>query len=164
RPYMARACNRWSNWSGLVAALPLVLLVNAAQAEFTTLAGWDQQLFPSYAVATATLRQNADAEEADETELGDPRGILGVEVESPADDAAITGTTTSSEIMQPSTFTGTLAKQGETYTIRPRIKYKYSALTQTRQATPISVTFGVKIGDGDAEEQTETLTLRSIND
>src|SRR5262249_52970135 len=150
--------------SSLVATLPLVFLAGAAQAEFTPLTGWDQQLFPSYAVATATLRPNPDAGEADETELGDPRGVFCGGGESPADDATVTVTITCSEIMQPSTFTGTLAKQGETYTIRPRIKYKYSALTQTRQATPISVTFRVKIGEEDAEEQTETLTLRSIND
>jgi hypothetical protein len=37
-------------------------------------------------------------------------------------------------------------------------------LTQNRQATPITVTFKVQIEGEAAEEQTETLTLRSIND
>jgi len=57
-----------------------------------------------------------------------------------------------------------LPKQGETYTIRPRIKYKYGALTQNKQATPVTVTFRVEFAYEDAEEQSETMTLRSIND
>src|SRR5258705_13567751 len=52
--------------------LALVSLATPASAEFTTIAGWDRQLFPSYAVATATLRTSEDAE-TDEHDLGDPR-------------------------------------------------------------------------------------------
>ena len=114
----------------------LGLLASPAYAEFTTIAGWDRQLFPSYAVATATLRSDDDAE-ADENELGDPRGLLGIVIDAPSDDATVKVTIECGDIMEPSTFTGTLAKEGETYTIRPRIKYKYGALTQTKQATPL---------------------------
>jgi hypothetical protein len=165
---MALAPFRFLGSSSLLAIAALFSLATMAQAEFTTLSGWDRQVFPSYAVATATLRagdvEEAEGEEADETELGDPRGILGVQLESPADDATVTVTITCSDIMEPSTFTGTLAQAGETYTIRPRIKYKYGALTQNKQATPITVTFSVEIAGEDAEEQSETITLRSIND
>src|SRR6476620_6459160 len=74
---------------GLLALiLGLSAFGSAAYAEFTTIAGWDRQLFPSYAAATATLRTDEDAE-ADETELGDPRGLLGVVIDSPADDATV---------------------------------------------------------------------------
>jgi hypothetical protein len=147
----------------VVSMLGLALLTTPAYAEFTTIAGWDRQLFPSYAVATATLRRDEE-EEADETELGDPRGLLGVVIDAPEDDAAVKITIECGDIMEPSTFTCTLAKEGETYTVRPRIRYKYGALTQNKQATPITITFKVEIGDEDEEEQTETITLRSIND
>jgi hypothetical protein len=160
---MARASHRWFGRSGIVTAAFVCFAAATARAEFTTIPGWDQQLFPSFAVATATIKPRDD-DETDETLLGDPRGLLGVVIEAPDDDASVTVTITCSEIMEPSTFTGTLASQGESYTIRPRIRYKYGALTQNKQATPITVTFRVEVGDEPAEEQTETITLRSIND
>lgn len=135
-----------------------------AAAEFRMIAGWNNQLFPSFVVATATLKPNEYAEEEDESVLGDPRGLFGVQVESPGEDVAIKVTIIGSDILEPSSFTGSLAEDGETYTIRPRIRYKYGALLNNKQATPVTVTFCVEIDDEDAEEQTETITLRSIND
>ena len=143
----------------------LVSLAATARGEFTAIAGWNNQLFPSYAVATATIRrQPAEEEEVDEMILGDAEGLLGVQVESPGDGAKIKVTISGSEIMEPSTFSGKLESEGETYTIFPRIRYKFGVLTQNRQATPVTVTFKVQIEGEAAEEQTETLTLRSIND
>src|SRR5256885_1300095 len=87
--------------------LLLLVVASPALAEFTTIAGWDRQLFPSYAVATATLRADEEAE-ADETELGDPRGLLGVIIEAPEDGATVKVTIECGDIMEPSTFSGTL--------------------------------------------------------
>src|SRR5262245_12691142 len=146
-------------------AFTMFSLAATARGEFTTIAGWNNQLFPSFAVATATIRrQPSDDEEVDETILGDADGVLGVQVEAPGDNARIKVTISGSEIMEPSTFTGKLETEGETYTIYPRIRYKFGVLTQNRQATPVTITFKVQIEGEDAEEQTETLTLRSIND
>ena len=60
---------------------------SVAQAEFVPVAGFDQQLFPSYLIATASLRTEKST--ANAHRLGDPSGILGVEVVAPADDVAI---------------------------------------------------------------------------
>jgi len=149
---------------GLLSAVLMVLPAVPARGEVTVIAGWDRQLFPSFLVATATMRPDEEADEEDETLLGDPRGVLGVEVEAPDDDTTVKVTITCSEIMEKTTFTATLPTGGETYTIYPRIKYKYGALTQNTQATPITVTFRVELDDEEAEEESETLTLRSIND
>jgi hypothetical protein len=148
----------------ILAANCLLFFAGIAQAEFTTIAGWNNQLFPSYVVATATLKPSEDAEEEDGTILGDPRGLFGIEIESPGDDVEIKVTIIASDIMEESVFTGTLEEEGGEYTIRPRIRYKYNSLTHNKQATPVTVTFKVEIDDEDAEEQTETITLRSIND
>ena len=153
-------------------ALPVICilsLASLARAEFTTIAGWNNQLFPSYVVATATLKPSEEAEEEDEAVLGDSRGLFGIQIESPGDDVTIKVTIKGSDIMEPSVFTGTLAEEGEEYTICPRIRYKYGALVNNKQATPVTVTFRVEI-EGDetdekeVEEQTDTITLRSIND
>src|SRR5262245_17856189 len=109
---------------GCIVVLVALLTVEIARAEFITIAGWNNQLFPSFVVATATLKPSEDAEE-DETVLGDPRGLFGIEIESPGNDVTIKVTITGSDIMEPSVFTGTLEEEGEEYTIRPRIRYKY---------------------------------------
>src|SRR5262245_24300871 len=123
-------------WQSLFVVLSLSLLAADARGEFTTLAGWNNQLFPSYLVATATIKRPPaeEGDEVDETILGQPEGVLGIQVEAPGDNVAIRVTISGSEIMEPSTFMGTLETEGETYTIYPRIRWKYSVLTQNRQA------------------------------
>jgi hypothetical protein len=152
---------------GALAVALLAVSNVVAHAEFTPIAGWDHQLFPSFVVATATIRvpdADEDEEEADSLPLGDRQGLLGVEIESPGDDVEIKVTITSDTILEPSTFTGTLDAEGTTYRIFPRIKYKYGALTRNKQPVPVAVTFRVEVGDEEAEEQTATITLRSVND
>ena len=109
-----------------MAAVCLLYCGEQGAAEFTTIAGWNNQLFPSYVVATATLKPSEDAEEDDETVLA-IRRLFGIEVESPGDDVTVKVTILGSDIMEPSVFTGTLDEEGEEYTIRPRIRYKFNA-------------------------------------
>ncbi len=137
-----------------------------ARAEFATETGWNDQLFPSFIIATATIRLPEDAVEAHEGEqlLGDPQGLLGVTLEVEEDDTPVTVTVSCDAIMEPSVFTGTLTEAGETYRIFPKIKYKYDVLARRSQPGPVTVTFAVELGGEDAEVQTKTLTLRSVND
>ena len=157
----------------ILLAVPAVLvLACSARAEFTLIDGWDHQLFPSYLIATATVRAAAqESEEQDEGEeeesalvLGDRHGVLGVKIESPGDEVEVTVTISGDEIMEESSLSCTLDEQGATYLIFPRIKYKYGVLARNKQSVPASVTFEVQIGDEEAETQTETITLRSVND
>jgi hypothetical protein len=129
-------------------------------------AGWDGQLFPSFVVSTATIRLPAEVVEQHKSEqvLGDPQGLLGVSLVAPEDGTAVTVTISCDAIMEPSTFTGTLATAGETYVVFPKIKWDYDALLAHHQPGPVTVSFEVAVGDDDATEETQTLTLRSIND
>ncbi len=157
-----------------VPKLAVVLVVSLAaafalpaRAEFETESGWNDQLFPSFIIATATIKLPDEAvEDAEEGEtiLGDKQGLLGVTVEATEDDQEITVTIGCDAIMEESTFTGTLPEAGETYTIYPKVRYKFDALAKRSQPGPITVTYSVELGDEDEEEQTKTLTLRSIND
>jgi len=160
---MSRATRIFGAWV-MSAAVCTLTCGTIARGEFTTIAGWNNQLFPSFVVATATLKPSEDAEEEDESVLGDPRGLFGIIVESPGDDVTIKVTITGSDIMEPSVFTCALEEEGEEYTICPRIRYKYGSLINNKQATPVAVTFKIEIEDEDTEIQTETITLRSIND
>ena len=66
--------------------------------------------------------------------------------------------------MEESTFTGTLEEEGESTRFGRGFATSTPRWRNNKQATPVTVTFRVEIDDEDAEEQTETITLRSIND
>ena len=155
---------RWLFTMGV--ALGGSMASSAALAEVDAVAGWDRQLFPSYLVATATVRLPEDqSPEGDEQHLlGDRQGVLGVKVEAPEDGATVKVTISGDQILDESSFSGALDEKGVTYTIMPRIKYHYDALAKNKQSVPVTVTFRVEIGEEEAEEETVTLMLRSIND
>jgi len=157
-------------WAAL-ATVVMAISTAGARAEFTPIAGWDHQLFPSYLVASATLRmpeeQADEGEDAEEQQLGDRLGVLGVKLQSTGSDVPVKVTITSETILEPSTFSGTLESEDTTYTIFPQIKYKYGVLAKNKQSVPVTVTFRVELGeegDEEVEEHTATLTLRSVND
>lgn len=133
----------------------------SAKAEFTPIAGFDQQLFPSYLIATATTRPTKPA---DAHRLGDPLSLLGVEVKSPSKNTAIKVTIECDDYFETSTWSGTIPEADATYRITPKIKYRYQKLAQCDQASPTTVSFRVQLGDNAEEEHTVTCTMRSIND
>lgn len=148
----------------LFVAAVLILPATSVRAEFEPESGWNGHLFPSYIVATATMKPATKADEDDDDNvIGDPRGLLGVSIEADEDDQEVTITITCDAIMEPSTITCTLPEAGETYVVRPKIKYRYDELARRAQTGPIAISYEVTSGD-DSEEQTETVTLRSIND
>jgi len=147
----------------------LAVLPAAAQDSYSPIAGWDRQLFPSYLVATATVHlppqdEVNDDDDAEFVALGDMQGVLGVELISPSEESEVTVTVLGNGILEESTFEGTLDEEGTVYRIFPRIRYKYDALMRNKQSIPLEVTFAVEIDGEELEDQTVTLTLRSIND
>lgn len=130
--------------------------------DVTTIAGWDQQLFPSYIITTASIKSNPD-EPIDETIFGDRRSMFGVMIAATDDDQPVEVTVSCDEFFEPSTISVSLPEQGSSYSIMPKIKYKYDRLGECKQATPASVTYRIKTGE-EIEERTETVTFRSVND
>lgn len=146
---------------GLTALMLMILSGSAVHAEFTPVAGFDQQLFPSYIIATASARFTPP--EKNVSRLGDARGLLGVEVNCTASDTPIKVTIQCEDYFETSVFSGTMQTAGR-YLISPKIKYRYDKLAQCEQAVPTSITYKVQIGNGPEEEQTLTCTMRSVND
>lgn len=159
-------CTQSVVWAAIAIAAIVTLFATTAAADFTPIAGWDQHLFPAYIVATATMRTTPEETAATDREsvLGDLHGLLGVTIEAPSDNTPVEVAITSGSIMEPSVYAATLIKKGVRYKIYPPIKYKYDALVRNKQTVPVTVTYRVELPERKAEEQTVTLTLRSIND
>jgi hypothetical protein len=165
-------------------AATVVCVPGWSQDTFTPVAGWDEQLFPSYIISTAKMKveepsedesaeeneavdeataDEATAEEAVEV-LGDPTGQLGVELTASDAGQQVKVTISCDEIMQPSTLTVQLPESGTTYQLNPPVKYKFQKLAEFTQATPATVTFTVQVGTDDPVEQTATIVIRPVND
>lgn len=147
----------------------LFVSVNAVQGdEFEPLIGFDEQLFPSFIISTATLK-DTDEDQQDDADpdapivLGDRDGLLGISVTSPRKDASLVVKITCDEVMEPSTLTIKLPEKNVEYHVYPRIRYKFTKLAEVTQATPVSMTFEVRLGTS-SSEQTRTVMLRPIND
>jgi hypothetical protein len=140
----------------------LLAITATANAEFTAITSWEQQIFPSYVIASAALR--TEKIETPREVLGDPRGLLGVLLKSPGKNTPVKVTIECPEFLEASTFSGSLAEKGTTYRVLPKIKYNYTRLTACNQAATTNVTYRVQIGNEPVEEQTVTFTIRSIND
>jgi hypothetical protein len=146
----------------LLAASVVATSLSAARAEFTPIAGFDRQIFPSYLIATASIKHAP--EEASPTQLGDSQGQFGAEVVAPADDSPIRVEVRCEGYLEPSVYSGVLPKKGTTYRVCPAAKYRYAALARCTQTTPATATFRVQVGDAVEEEQSVTCIVRAIND
>ncbi len=114
----------------LYALVTIVALATSASAQsnVTTITGWDSQLFPSYLIATATVKPTNE----DPTLLGDPNGQLGATIEANKNGAEVKVTITCDEFLEPSHFTGTLAQAGTPIKSSP----KFATATTTEQESP----------------------------
>jgi hypothetical protein len=136
--------------------------VAPARAEFTPIAGFGRQVFPSYIIATASIEHTPDGTPS--TQLGDPRGQFGVEIVAPADNAPIRVEVQCGDYLDKSVFSGVLPKAGVAYRVCPVVKYNYSTLARCTQSTPATATYRVRLSEGPEQEQAVTCILRTIND
>jgi hypothetical protein len=96
-------------------------------------------------ISSARLKNTGWVDQNRPDTLGDKGGLIGVRLKSPRDKTPITVTITCDDIMEPSTFTGTLPAADVEYRVLPAIKYRYAKLAEINQATPVSMTFRVEL-------------------
>ncbi len=124
----------------------------------------DNQIFPSYLLATAAVVPPAVPSAAMQPRLGDPNGLVGIRIKSPAFRTALRVEVTGSELIEPSVFEGTLEQGNIEHFVFPKINYRYETLKNNRQITPANLTFRVMLGNSDLGQKTLTVRVRSVND
>ena len=122
--------------------------------------GLENALFPSLMLGVSTLRQ---AGRADPRQLGDPNGVISVEVMAPRDKARVAVEIDSSILMGVSRFEGVLPWKKVRYTIAPYLR-DLERLVLVRQ--PFAEVFTAKLWvDGVyLGEKSARVMVRSIND
>jgi hypothetical protein len=122
----------------------------------------DEQVFPSFIVATASLK--LDQDDRPENVLGDVAGQFGASIIPPKDNMPVTVEVRCDALMEPSTFKGTLAEAGTEYIVTPKLNWKFDKLVGVRQRIPANIVIKVKLGDQEPTEKTLTVAVRSVND
>lgn len=144
-------------------ALALVLPARAGEPEWDIEVGIDNSIYPSLIIATSTMVEDEE-EEPDPTMLGDPWGLIGVNIVAPAAKTPVRVEMSSGKLIQPSVWEGVLEKKGETYFVCPVLKFDYEALLAVRQPFPEVVTAKVTINGQLLPEKSKRVPVRSIND
>ncbi|HEX7515668.1 MAG TPA: hypothetical protein VF345_00115 [Chthoniobacterales bacterium] len=150
------------------AAVSLTSIGRAAEVEWTPESNMDHQLFPSLLIATATVRpieeDDAEAKTPDPYLLGERFGLVGVSIKPAIANVKVKVTLKENDLMAASTWSGELPEAGKEYYIAPKVNYKFEKLLKMTQQMPLNVSFAVELDGKPAEEKSETLQVRSIND
>lgn len=130
---------------------------------WTPVVGMDGHVFPSFIIASSTMKQEAKDEENSGL-IGDANGMFGAFVIPIKDNSEAEVTVTCDKIMEPSKLKHKLWQAGAEFQMMPKIRYKYDALMAVKQQTPVNVVIKVEVDGKAIGEEVRTLTLRSIND
>jgi hypothetical protein len=124
------------------------------------------QVFPSFIIAMANIKlpETTKAQLAEMHFFGDLKGVIGLVVVSPTDNAKLILHVTCKAIMDPSDIECILPKAGATYWVYPQVAYHYDDLGSIKQAKPENITFTVSLDGGEVHKWIETVRVRSIND
>lgn len=151
------------NYRTALALLACTLgLPSATNAQTQIIAGWEEQIFPSYLLSTSTAKRPQS--QLRENQHGDPWGLFGVVVHPAQDNTPIKVSIQCEEFFELSEYSCVLPHGGQQHTVFPKVKYRFDKLRQCRQATPATVMMRISIGSDPIEEITSVVTFRSIND
>jgi hypothetical protein len=163
--------------------LPFLLLcfvgfTEASDTSFYPYCFTDRDLFPSALISTTTVDWNGEVQTAedwkteDDPELedgeiavyGDENGWVGVSLYDVAADSEVRVEMTIDGFLNPSVWEGTIYWDADEATIYPKAAWNFDALHKNREQRPVSATFKVTVDGEELPVQTETFTIRSVND
>lgn len=130
---------------------------------WTAHVGWGNQLFPSYVIATASVRPGGVLA-GDAYTLGDPNGQVAIQLVVPEPNSNVSVTISSPGLLEAATADLVVPEAGRRYTIRPALAWDFSALAQVRQTRPAALTVRISVNGTPLPARVLSITLRSIND
>jgi hypothetical protein len=122
----------------------------------------DGQMFPSFIVATATWKPDAD-EEVDPSVIGDPYGQIGAYVSELPENTRVKLVIKENKWFAASEQSGKTTDAGE-YWIYPKMNWNFEALLRARQIEPVNVVMELFVDGTSVGTRSETIKVRSLND
>jgi hypothetical protein len=137
----------------------------AAGAKWELVVEMGGEIFPSFLVASATMKESPFDKIYDSPDrLGDKRGVIGVEIVSPAANAKVRVEIGENEILRASVLDTELPEAGKTYRLFPKVDYRYEALSKIKQTLPTTINAKVTMDGAAAGQKAMTVRVASIND
>jgi hypothetical protein len=129
----------------------------------------DDQIFPSYILATAAWKgSNAQISKnvggRQFSTIGERNEVFAVAVENPAPNTRLTLQARIDAIAEPSEFETVLQDAGTTYLGFPTIRYRYDYLTKLKQPIIANATIRLFLDGAPFGQMTQAVRVRSIND
>ncbi|MFC5410047.1 hypothetical protein ACFPMF_12055 [Larkinella bovis] len=125
----------------------------------SVMVGMEQQLFPSYLLARATL-----SEKSKNYRLGDGDGNVSVSFHNPGLNTQVRVEVGATPFSEAAFFEGVLQEADKDYVITPRILWNYEKLRGLLQPTPVNFTVTTYIDNEKISHRTIVATMRSVND
>lgn len=119
------------------------------------------QIFPSYILATSAM---APRDNERPNYLGDPDGLIGVEVVNPGPNTHIGVNVKIDRLDSAGSFEGVLEIAHQTYEVFPKILYRYDLLPRIHQLVPANVTVSLYLNGRLAGQRAAVVRIHSIND
>ncbi|GAB3927331.1 hypothetical protein GCM10028804_32310 [Larkinella terrae] len=119
----------------------------------------EQQLFPSYLLARATVTPKNKT-----YKLGDGDGNVAIQVHNPGVNKPVRVEVGATPFSEATVFEGTMREEGKDYEIAPRILWNFEKLRGLLQPTPVNFTVTTYIDNEKVGHRTVVATMRSVND
>ncbi|MEY3480471.1 MAG: hypothetical protein RIQ71_1246 [Verrucomicrobiota bacterium] len=124
----------------------------------------DNQIFPSLVIGAAAVKPGSEVFAVwTGNHIGDEQGIVGASVDGVAEGSKVDLQVRENDFMNASRVEGTL-ENGESFSMHPKISWKYDKLAHVKQALPVEVTMDLKVDGKTVGEKTVTAIVRTVND
>ncbi|HRH43347.1 MAG TPA: hypothetical protein PKY82_17065 [Pyrinomonadaceae bacterium] len=129
--------------------------------KWTPVVEMDNQIFPSYYLATATQpRQTSKLERV----IGDSAGKIGMHIINPKENTKLKFTFSIDPVISYQEFETTLKTKGDYYQIYPFVVWNWEALKKYKKPTPANAKFQIFLDGQLVGEKTIVVRIRSINE
>jgi len=139
-----------------------VLFVRLLGSDWRVNVDWDNQVFPSYIIATST--RNSETDKMPDDYLGDLNGYIGIEytTEHPGEEVRVE--VTGGELIKSGIFEGAAKVAGKKYRIYPKVAYDYHKLGLLAEPVSEDVTITLTVNGQRKGTKVQTVRFRSVND
>lgn len=122
-------------------------------------------IFPSFLIASATLKMDEEAEiSEEESRIGDATGLIGALLSNVPADSEVRLEVKTNSILKTSVLEELTEQDYEELLGTPKVNYDFDALVRTRQQMPINIEVELRVDGESYGTKTKTVVLRSIND
>lgn len=143
----------------------LTLLVGRllGQGNWNVVVDWDNQIFPSYIIATSVADLERGVQRPDNY-IGDLNGFVGVEYIPDSANEKVQVEITGSEFVKNGSVQGVAMIAGKKYRFYPKLAYDYLKLGRMAEPTSEDLTVSVNVNGESRGTIVKTVRFRSVND